>query len=149
MVGNHDTRPIWRVARDWVDSGASRKQAEYLAGRLLAPEEDREAWIQGTARSRNALVQAKLAELLVGPASNVMVFFTDALGLEEDYNRPGVVDEVNWSLRVSPDYRQEHEARVREGGAFHLPRAAARALRARGSAFVSAHRTLIEALEAS
>ena len=149
MVGNHDTRPIWRVARDWVDSGASRKQAEYLAGRLLAPEEDREAWIQATASSRNALAQAKLAELLVGPASNVMVFFTDALGLEEDYNRPGVVDEVNWSLRVSPDYRQEHEARVREGSAFQLPRAAARALRARGAAFVAAHRTLVEELEAS
>jgi len=137
------------VALDWIDSGTSRKQAEYLASRLLAPEEDREAWIQETAGDRNALVQAKLAELLVGPASNVMMFFTDALGLEDRYNRPGVVDDVNWSLRVSPDYRQEHEVRVREGGAFHLPRAAARALRARGGAFVAAHRTLIEDLEAS
>jgi 4-alpha-glucanotransferase len=149
MVGNHDTRPIWRVARDWIDSGASRKQAEYLASRLLAPEEDRAAWIQETASNRNALVQAKLAELLVGPASNVMMFFTDALGIEECYNRPGVVDEVNWSLRVSPDYRREHQERVRKGGAFHLPRAAARALRSRGAAFVAAHRSLIDDLEAS
>ena len=148
MVGNHDTRPIWAVARDWVDSGASRQQAEYLATRLLAPEEDREAWVRKTAGDRNALVQARLAELLVGPASNVMMFFTDALGLEDYYNRPGVVDDVNWSLRVSPDYRQEHEQRLREGAAFDLPRAAARALRARGAAFVGAHRTLIEDLEA-
>jgi 4-alpha-glucanotransferase len=78
-----------------------------------------------------------------------MIFFTDALGLEDDYNRPGTVNDVNWSLRVSPDYREEHEKRVREGGAFHLPRAAARALRSRGAAFVAAHRTLIEDLEAS
>jgi 4-alpha-glucanotransferase len=149
MVGNHDTRPIWAVARDWIESGKSRRQAEYLASRLLAPEEDREAWVRETASDRNALVQARLAELLVGPASNVMIFFTDALGLEDDYNRPGTVNDVNWSLRVSPDYREEHEKRVREGGAFHLPRAAARALRSRGAAFVAAHRTLIEDLEAS
>jgi hypothetical protein len=149
MVGTHDTRPIWRVARDWIASGASRPQAEYLAARLLAPEEDRGSWVRKTASDRNALVQAKLADLFVGPASNVMMFFTDALGLEELYNRPGVVDDVNWSLRVSFEYRREHGERVREGGAFHLPRAAARALRSRGAAFVAAHRTLIEDLEAS
>ncbi len=149
MVGNHDTPPIWRVARDWIDSGASRRQAEYLATRLLAPEERRDAWIRGTASDRNSLVQAMLADLFVGPASNVMMFFTDALGLEQVYNRPGVVDDANWSLRVSPEYRREHEERSRGGGAFHLPRAAARALRARGGAFVAAHRTLIEDLEAS
>jgi len=149
MVGNHDTRPIWLVARDWIESGASRPQAQYLASRLLAPEDDAEGWIRKTAGDRNALVQAKLAELFVGPASNVMMFFTDALGLEQYYNRPGVVDDVNWSLRVSPGYRQEHGARVRDGGAFDLARAAARALRARGGAFVAAHRSLIDDLEAS
>ena len=85
----------------------------------------------------------------MGPARNVMMFFTDALGLEQIYNRPGVVDDVNWSLRVSPEYRAEHAARVREGAAFHLPRAVARALRFRGAAFVASHRTLIEELEAS
>ncbi len=148
MVGNHDTPPIWLVARGWIESGASRPQAEYLATRLLAPEDDREGWIQKTAGDRNALVQAKLAELFVGPAANVMMFFTDALGLEHYYNRPGVVDDVNWSLRVSPEYRKEHEARVRDGGAFDLPRAASRALRARGGAFVAAHRALIDDLEA-
>jgi hypothetical protein len=78
-----------------------------------------------------------------------MMFFTDALGLEHYYNRPGVVDDVNWSLRVAPEYRREHEERLRDGSAFDLPRAAARALRARGGAFVAAHRTLIDELEAS
>jgi 4-alpha-glucanotransferase len=147
MVSTHDTPPIWRVSRDWVESGASRKQAEYLATRLLAPEEDREAWVRRTAASRNALVQARLADLFVGPASNVMVFFTDALGLEDVYNRPGVVDDVNWSLRISPDFRIEHEARVREGSAMNLPRVLARALRSRGAAFVASHATLLKDLE--
>jgi hypothetical protein len=92
-------------------------------------------------------VQAKLADLFVGPACNVMVFFTDALGLEEVYNRPGVVDDVNWSLRISADFRREHEARVGEGAAMDLPRVLARALRARGAAFAGSHRTLLEELE--
>ncbi len=147
MVGNHDTRPIWLIAREWIESGESWKQARYLATRLLAPEEDREAWVQRTARDHHALVQAKLADLFVGPAANVMVFFTDALGLEETYNRPGVVDDVNWSLRVSPSFRREHSERVARGAALDLPRVLARALRARGAAFVAAHRGLIEDLE--
>jgi len=147
MVGTHDTPSIWQVGRDWVESGASRKQAEYLASRLLAPEEDRDAWVRRTAASRNELVQARLAELFVGPASNVTVFFTDALGLEEQYNRPGTVDHVNWSLRISPDFQSEHVARARQGAAMNLPRVLARALRARGAAFVASHATLLNELE--
>jgi 4-alpha-glucanotransferase len=147
MVGNHDTRPIWLVAREWIESGEAGKQARYLASRLLAPEEDREVWVRRTASDRNALVQAKLADLFVGPAANVMVFFTDALGLEDVYNRPGVVDDTNWSLRVSPAFRKEHAERVGRGAALDLPRALARALRARGAAFVAAHQGLIEDLE--
>jgi 4-alpha-glucanotransferase len=147
MVGNHDTRPIWLLAHDWVASGASWKQAKYLATRLLAPEEDREAWVRKTARDPNALAQAKFADLFVGPASNVMVFFTDALGLTEVYNRPGTVNDENWSLRVSPDFRREHGERVARGAALDLPGVLARALRARGPSFVAAHLGLIEDLE--
>jgi 4-alpha-glucanotransferase len=147
MVGNHDTRPIWLLAHDWVASGDSWKQAKYLATRLLAPEEDRETWVRKTARDPNALVQARFADLFVGPASNVMVFFTDALGLTEAYSRPGVVNDENWSLRVDPDFRRVHRQRVARGAALDLPRSLARALRARGPSFVAAHRALIEDLE--
>ncbi|MEJ2622764.1 MAG: hypothetical protein P8163_21750, partial [Candidatus Thiodiazotropha sp.] len=34
MVGNHDTPPIWRLARQWLDEGQARRQADYLAWRL-------------------------------------------------------------------------------------------------------------------
>ena len=40
MVGNHDTRPIWLVARDWVESGNSSKQAQYLATRRRAVQRE-------------------------------------------------------------------------------------------------------------
>jgi 4-alpha-glucanotransferase len=149
MVGNHDTRPLWVLAHDWVASGASGTQARYLATRLLASGEDHEAWVRRVARDPNALAQARLADLFVGPASNVMIFFTDALGLTEVYNRPGFVSDENWSLRVSPDFRHVHGERVARGEALDLPRALARALRARGSSFAAAHRSLIENLEST
>jgi 4-alpha-glucanotransferase len=149
MLGNHDTPPIWRVARGWVDSGAARAQAEYLARRLLPPEESREEWVRRVAADRDALVAARFADLFVGPASNVMVFFTDLLGFEEVYNRPGVVSDDNWSLRVPPDFGRQYEQRAAHGTALVLPRALARALRARGSAFVAAHLSLIDDLERS
>jgi 4-alpha-glucanotransferase len=147
MLGNHDTRPIWRVAEDWLARGASRQQAEYLASRLLSSREDRDTWIARTAADLPSLVGARLADLFVGPARNVQVFFTDLLGLREAYNRPGTVDPENWSLRVAPSFRQDYEDRRRAGLALDLPQALARALRARGESFSAAHAGLIEDLE--
>ncbi len=147
MLGNHDTRPIWLVTENWLSSGASRRQAEYLATRLLAPEEDRDAWTRSTASDLGALVEAHLANLFVGPARNVQVSFTDLLGVREVYNRPGVVDPDNWSLRVSPEFREEYVQRRRRRRALDLPRALSRALRSRGAAFAATHATLIEDLE--
>ncbi len=146
MIGNHDTPPIWAVAERWLAAGTALEQARYLAGRLLAPEEDREAWAARVARSSSALAQAKFAELFVGPARNLQVFFSDLFGLRETYNKPGIVDDTNWSLRVPRDFARLYDARRRAGGALDLPRALARALRSRGAAFVAAHRSLIDDL---
>jgi 4-alpha-glucanotransferase len=147
LLGNHDTPPIALVAERWVANGSARGQAEYLASRLLAPEEAREPWVQAVASDAGALAQAKLAELFVGPARNVMIFFTDLLGSREIYNVPGTVSAENWSLRLPADFREIHRARVAGGRALDLPRAVARVLRQRGRTFVAAHRDLIEKLE--
>jgi 4-alpha-glucanotransferase len=147
MLGNHDTPPIRLVARQWMETGAAEAQAAYLAGRLLAPGEDRETWTRTVARDRDALVQAKFAELFVGPAANVMVFFTDLFGSEEIYNRPGVVSEENWSLRVAPSFRTRYAVDVAAGRALDVPRALARALRSRGPSFIASHGALLRDLE--
>ena len=77
MVGNHDTRPIWVVARDWIESGASRQQAQYLASRLLAPDErERDVWVEKTAAELQKTEQpseARIEELDAEPAAEPVV----------------------------------------------------------------------------
>ncbi|MFO7605826.1 MAG: hypothetical protein R6W72_05975, partial [Desulfurivibrionaceae bacterium] len=147
MLGNHDTPSIWQLAGKWLASGAAQKQADYLAERLAIPAEERPAWIRGLLTDHGALAQAKFADLFVGPGRNIMVFFTDLLGIEEAYNRPGTVNAENWSLRIDPDYRRIYTARLGKDRALNIPKALATALRARGAACRDQHRYLIAALE--
>jgi 4-alpha-glucanotransferase len=147
MLGSHDTRPIWILADGWVATGASRAHAEYLASRLLADGEDRDGWIRAVASDPLALAQAHFAALFVGPARNVMVFFSDLFGDRARYNTPGRVSDANWSVRLPADFAEVYARRVPAGRALDLPRALARAMRSRGASFVSAHRQLLEALE--
>lgn len=148
MLGNHDTPSIWKVARGWIDTGQARQQAVYLAERLRLPEQKRCRWVDHAAADLGVLVQAKFADLLVGPARNVMVFFTDLLGMVETYNRPGSVNDDNWSLRVPADYPRIYSGRLRQSRVLNLPAALAMALRARSDRFGAEHADLITELEA-
>jgi 4-alpha-glucanotransferase len=132
MLGTHDTPPVWSVVEGWRKAGDLRDRAAWLAAQLTAdpPERERLAtWILG---EPGALPHAELAACLASPARNVMVFVSDWLGEVETYNRPGVVSEENWTLRVPRDYERVHRERASVGRALHLPRALALALRARG-----------------
>ena len=149
MAGTHDTEPIWLVAERWLATGSAEQRATYLASRLVPEEGGRQRWIERVASSPQALARAQLADLFVGPARNVMVFFADLLGMREVYNRPGMVGPQNWSLRVPPDFVDLHARRAREGSALDLPAALAAAMRARGPAFVAGHRPLLTRLEGS
>jgi 4-alpha-glucanotransferase len=132
MVGTHDTDPIWALAEDWVRGGRAAEEAEHLAARL-EPERARRARMRDRlARHPGLLAQAKLAELLLGPARQVMVYFTDALGLRDPYNVPGSGSATNWSLRLPSDWLAGWRARLAAERALDLPLAFALALRARG-----------------
>ncbi|WP_428268055.1 4-alpha-glucanotransferase [Haliangium sp.] len=149
MVGNHDTAPIWRLARSWTDGAAARAQAAYLA-RKLRPHGDGaevEALAAELARDRRMLVHAKVADLFTSAAQNVLIFVSDLLGVEEVYNAPGTISEDNWSLRVRPDFRARYQAAAARGEALDLAYTLALALRARGPAFRREHAGLIERLE--
>jgi 4-alpha-glucanotransferase len=147
MLGNHDTPSIWQVAENWVKTGVSRQQADYLATRLFIPEHERTPWAENIAADSGALAQAKFADLFLGPARNIMVFFTDLLGLRQAYNQPGSVSVDNWSLRVEPDYKKVYYESLAAGRALNIPKALAAALRARGRTLGDEHRELVRELE--
>jgi len=130
MVGNHDTEPIWRVAERWHDAGLAEAHAAHLATRFSPP--DRERFVAAVASDPTRLARARLAELFLGPAQHVFIFFSDLLGMREPYNRPGTISDENWSVRIPADFKTRYAEDVRRGRALDLPRALAMALRARG-----------------
>jgi hypothetical protein len=144
MVGNHDTPPIWRLARQWLDDGRARQQADYLAWRL-APEGERSVFANEIVNDPRKLIHAKLADIFASLAEHVMIFFADLLGSEAIYNRPGVIHPDNWRLRVGPDYADAYREAAARGEALNLPCVLALALRSKEKAAVS-HGNLIDRL---
>lgn len=132
MVGNHDTAPIWTVAQRWVDEGRGAAHARYLAERLVPEASERGAFAERLSNDAAALARAKLAELFASPARNVYVWWGDLFGETDWYNRPGLVDDRNWSLRIPRAFRRVHGERSAAGLALDVGRALATALRARG-----------------
>jgi 4-alpha-glucanotransferase len=145
MVGNHDTPPIWRLAKEWLGKEEGAKQAAYLARRLRP--DDPESLASALAANHRKLAHAKVADLFLCPARHVMVFFADLFGLEEVYNAPGTVNEENWTLRLPPDFARRYEEDRRRGDALNLHATLALALRAHPE-FAHAKRELIARLEA-
>jgi 4-alpha-glucanotransferase len=129
MVGNHDTEPIWRVAERWHESGLGPAHAAHLAARFSPPDPARFAGALASDPAR--LARARLAELFLGPAQHVSIFFSDLLGMRQPYNRPGTIAEENWSVRIPSNFKTRYAEDVRRGAALDLPRALAMALRAR------------------
>lgn len=130
MVGNHDTKPIWRVVEDWRKSGEIDARANYLAERLRPKVEERAAFAEKLIADSNFLCEAMFADLFASPARNVSIFFPDLLGMTQVYNEPGTVNDANWSLRVPHDYEKLYSERLKTGCALSIPRALALALEA-------------------
>ena len=149
MIGNHDTEPLLAVVDRWERASLLTARAGYLALRLEPEPSQRAALAASLAADPRRLAQAVFAELFVGPASNVLVFFADLFGERATYNTPGLVSDSNWSMRVPRAFRETYAERRARGEALDIPRALARAMRARGEAFVAAHAELVAALESS
>lgn len=131
MLGNHDTKPVWLLLGEWGRAGHLAERARYLAARLEPGAERRPTFAARLVADSGLLAQAEFANLLASRARYVMIFFTDLLGLRENYNRPGTISEENWSLRVPREYAREYAARCMENRALNLPLALAMALRAK------------------
>jgi len=139
MVGNHDTPPVWRLAAAWHGTAAGAERALALAARLAPAPEERARLARWLAADARHLCHGLFAELFLGPARRVSVFFADFFGLTEIYNRPGVVHEDNWVLRLPPDFADRYARDVARGAAFNVPLALSLALAARAGSDVGGH----------
>ena len=74
------------------------------------------------------MIHALFADMFVGPARHVSVFFPDLFGMREIYNKPGTTGEANWRLRVPADFAARYEERRAAGQAVDLPAALGTAL---------------------
>lgn len=133
MVGTHDTKPLWLLVRERRSAPWLAERAALLARRLEPEDDRRRAFADRLASDAGLFCQAMFAELFLGPARNVSVFFADLLGLQETYNEPGTTGERNWSLRVPRDYPDRYRRRAERLEALHMPCVLSLALRARAS----------------
>jgi 4-alpha-glucanotransferase len=140
MIGNHDTPPLRAVIAGWRGTPEMARRAAYLGERLRRPPAELE-------RDERALATAMLAELFLGPARKALVFWPDLFGIDEAFNRPGVVSPTNWALRIPSDFEAAHARAVAGGTAPDLGRAVAWALRGRGVDDDEEGRELVRRLE--
>jgi 4-alpha-glucanotransferase len=131
MVGTHDTLPLARVVSGWLEAGTGPARAAYLAERLAPSAERRGAMAEALARDRGALVQAMCADLFASPARHVLVFMSDLFGLTGVYNKPGIIDEENWSLRLPNAFEAAYADNLAAGTAMDVLGGLAAGLRAR------------------
>ncbi len=146
MVGNHDTPPLWAQmekpnAAEWM-----AKRGRILAERLTKNAEEKERLHRQLSEQPDLFCRAMFAELFLGPARSVSIFFPDLFGMTDIYNKPGTISEENWSLRVSPNYEEEYGRKISQGKALDIRASIATALRTR---FAQSHEawTLAEKLE--
>ena len=146
MVGNHDTPPLRLVVERWHGTDEAARRAGYLAARLSPDDAERAALARRLEADPGAMASALVADLFVGPARNVQIFWVDLFGSRDVYNRPGVVAAENWCLRVPADFEAAYAAAVAAGDAPDLGDALARALHARGLDRDDEGRSLVAAL---
>jgi 4-alpha-glucanotransferase len=145
MAGNHDTAPLRLAVDRWQGTPEAAHRAAHLAGRLARTDGERAALAERLARDPDAMCEAMLAELFVGPARHVMVFWVDLFGGREVYNTPGFFTDETWTLRVPRDFGGALAAAL-ASGAPSLGGAIALALRARGLDEGEAGRALVARL---
>ena len=94
---------------------AAARAVERASGRAARPR------CRTLIHDQGLLVHALFAYLLASAAENVSVFFTDLLGCDRPYNKPGTVDDDNWSLRLAPDFAGDYARRLHDNRALNLP----------------------------
>ncbi len=129
MAGNHDTKPLLLMIKEKKLTPWYSARSKLLADELSS-DRNRESFIESL-RDPFKFRDAMLAELFLGPARNVLLFFTDLFGMQEIYNKPGIIDPDNWKLRIPDNYKDLYSQKCTSGEAPDLARILSMALKVR------------------
>lgn len=149
MVGTHDNEPIERWANCLMNTHEGYLHAKNLAEDLIPEEREfqREEMTYKMSTDANLLRKFKLAEIFAAKTKNVQVFFTDFLGIDDVYNKPGTSGDKNWSLRVPDNFEDFYFEQLKKDKGLNLPEILRIAMEARGKDFVLKNKDLINQLE--
>jgi hypothetical protein len=131
MTGNHDTKPIWLLADEQFGSPWYNARARCLCEELGNTEQEKAFLLAAILSDPDKFCEAMFAELFLGPARHVFIFFTDLFGIKNIYNRPGVINSDNWSLRLTPNYKVFYDSQRKNEKAFDINKSLSIALRTR------------------
>lgn len=148
-IGTHDNVSLLEWANGITrepDNEFNIRLLRNLAGDIIPEGRDIEELMHQIRHYASELSQAKFTELFLSPAQNTLVFFTDLLGLEATYNRPGTYGPENWTLRIPQDYEATYFTHLGQGRGLNLPLALAKAIEARGDDFLIQHTDLRDRL---
>lgn len=149
MVGTHDNEPLTLWAKKLVNTADAKPHCENLADDL---------WSEANANIKNALIDklskdsdfltlTKFVEIFASRAANIQVFFSDLLGLEKVYNKPGTSGDQNWSLRIPNNFIDFYVEQLNKNKGLNLFMVLKLAMEARGAEFANLNSQIIKSLD--
>ena len=89
----------------------------------------------------------KFVEIFASRAANIQVFFSDLLGLEKVYNKPGTSGDQNWSLRIPNNFIDFYVEQLNKNKGLNLFMVLKLAMEARGAEFANLNSEIIKSLD--
>jgi hypothetical protein len=95
-----------------------------------AKREDYRKTITADARE---LWNAKLVDVFSQGPKNIQLSFMDLFGIEKRYNEPGTNSSKNWTLRLTPNYRENYYKSLqnKDSWAINMPEIVGKSLEAK------------------
>lgn len=147
MVGTHDNEPIRVWASKLVNTEEANPYIKNLIEDLCYEFGNKDEIWHKMYTDKNFFGFMKLVECFASKAENVQIFFSDLFGIDETYNVPGTSGDPNWTLRLTNNFEQLYNEKLKSFEALNLPLAMIYAIKARGWEFYKDHQNLLNRLE--
>lgn len=132
--GTHDNAPLRLWAQELIRTNEAQPHIDLLANDLFEDDNQKQEFRNKFVnRPENEmveeLVKAKYIEIFMSKALNVQVSFADYFGIDKTYNKPGVNDALNWTLRLPNNYDEFYKTQISCKKAINVPEILAETLK--------------------